>query len=50
MFASCFSINEIQEMYSIGKNGGYLRGKQLGSLLTSMCKDFDLTGVSVYKK
>ncbi len=49
MFASCFSISEIQEMYSIGKNGGHIRGKQLGSLLSSMCKEFDLTGAS-YKK
>lgn len=50
MFSSSFTIDEIQQMYSVGKNGGHLRGKQLGSLLTSMCKDFDLTGVSVYKK
>ena len=50
MFASSFTIGEIQEMYSIGKNGGHIRGKQLGNILTSMCKEFDLTGVSIYKK
>lgn len=49
LFASCFTIDEIQEMYSMGKNGGHIRGKQLGSLLRSMCKEYDLTGAS-YKK
>lgn len=50
MFASSFSISEIQQMYSIGRGGGAIRGRQLGEVLTSMCKEFDLTGVSLYKK
>ena len=50
-FSSEFSIKEIQQLYSIGKNGGAIRGKQLGSLLTDMCeKEFDLTGASIYRK
>ena len=50
-FSSEFSIKEIQQLYSIGKNGGEIRGKQLGNLLTDMCeKEFDLTGASIYRK
>ena len=50
-FSSEFTIKEIQELYSIGKNGGAIRGKQLGKLLTDMCeKEYDLTGASIYKK
>ena len=50
-FSSEFTINEIQQLYSIGKNGGAIRGKQLGNLLTDMCeKEFDLTGASIYRK
>ena len=48
-FSSMYSIKEIQELYSIGRSGGYLRGKQLGLLLSDMCgKEYDLTGVSIY--
>ena len=50
-FSSEFSIKEIQQLYSIGKNGGAIRGKQLGTLLTDMCeKEYDLTGASIYRK
>lgn len=50
-FSSEFTIKEMQQLYSIGKNGGAIRGKQLGSLLTDMCeKEYDLTGASIYKK
>lgn len=50
-FSSEFSIKEIQQLYSIGKNGGEIRGKQLGNLLNDMCeKEFDLTGASIYRK
>ena len=50
-FASDFTINEIQRLYSVGKNGGDIRGKQLGKILLGMCeKEFDLTGASIYKK
>jgi len=50
-FSSEFTINEIQKLYSVGKNGGEIRGKQLGNLLLDMCeKEFDLTGASIYKK
>lgn len=50
-FSSDFTIKEIQELYSIGKNGGPIRGKQLGKILLEMCeKEFDLTGASIYKK
>ena len=50
-FSSEFTINEIQKLYSIGKNGGEIRGKQLGNLLNDMCvKEFDLTGASIYRK
>lgn len=51
MFSSDFTINEIQRLYSVGKNGGEIRGKQLGKILLEMCeKEFDLTGASIYKK
>ena len=50
-FSSEFTIDEIQQLYSIGRNGGAIRGKQLGNLLTEMCdKEFDLTGASIYRK
>lgn len=51
IFTSEFTIDEIQKMYSLGKNGGDIRGKQLGNILNDMCEsEFDLTGASVYKK
>lgn len=51
IFTSEFTIDEIQKMYSLGKNGGEIRGKQLGNILRDLCEsEFDLTGVSVYKK
>lgn len=50
-FSSEFTIKEIQQLYSISKNGGAIRGKQLGTLLTDMCeKEYDLTGASIYRK
>lgn len=50
-FSSEFTIQEIQQLYSIGRNGGALRGKQLGSLLSDMCgKEYDLTGAAIYRK
>lgn len=50
-FSSDFTINEVQRLYSIGKNGGEIRGKQLGKILIEMCeKEFDLTGASIYRK
>ena len=50
-FSSEFTIKEIQQLYSVGKNGGAIRGKQLGTLLTEMCeKEYDLTGASIYRK
>ena len=50
-FSSEFSIREIQELYSVGKNGGAIKGKQLGNLLTDMCeKEYDLTGAAIYRK
>ena len=50
-FSSEFTISEIQSLYSIGRNGGSIRGKQLGNLLKDMCeKEFDLTGASIYRK
>lgn len=50
-FSSEFTIKEIQKFYSVGKNGGEIRGKQLGNLLSDMCeKEFDLTGASIYRK
>ena len=48
-FSSIFTIQEIQQLYSLGRNGGYIRGKQLGQLLSDMCgEEYDLTGVSIY--
>ena len=45
------TIKEIEKLYSIGKNGGEIRGKQLGKILLEMCeKEFDLTGASIYRK
>ena len=50
-FSSEFSIQQVQQMYSLGKTGGFIRGKQLGSLLSDMCgKEYDITGVSIYRK
>lgn len=50
-FSSDFSIDEIKEMYSIGKNGGEIRAKQLAKILKEMCvEEYDISGVSVYKK
>lgn len=50
-FSSEFTIKEVAKLYSVGKNGGEIRGKQLGNLLTDMCeKEFDLTGASIYRK
>lgn len=51
MFASNYSIKEIQQLYAIGKSGGDIRAKQLANILEEMCnKEFDLTGVSIYRK
>lgn len=50
MFASGFTIEEIQKMYSVGKSGGAIRARQLGDILKSMCKEYDLTGASIYRK
>ena len=50
-FSSEFTIKEIQQLYSIGRNGGAIRGKQLGNLLNEMCvSEYDLTGASIYRK
>ena len=49
-FTSELSIDEIQKLYSFGKNGGDIRGKQLGNILKEMCKEFDVSGASIYKK
>lgn len=50
-FTSEFSIDEIQRLYSIGKNGGDIRGKQLGNVIRDLCqKEFDITGTPLYKK
>ena len=50
-FTSDFTIKEIQQMYSLGKNGGEIRGKQLAKILSEMCeKEFDLTGAAIYKR
>ncbi|MBQ0009153.1 MAG: hypothetical protein KBS97_02650 [Firmicutes bacterium] len=50
-FSSDFTIKEIEKLYSVGKNGGDIRGKQLGKILLEMCeKEFDLTGASIYRK
>lgn len=50
-FSSDFTIKEVQRLYSIGKNSGEIRGKQLGKILLEMCeKEFDLTGASIYRK
>ena len=51
LFASNYSIKEIQQLYAIGKSGGDIRAKQLANILEEMCnKEFDLTGVSIYRK
>ena len=50
-FSSDFTIKEIGKLYSVGKNGGEIRGKQLEKILLEMAeKEFDLTGASIYKK
>lgn len=49
-FTSDFSIKEIKELYSIGKNAGEIRAKQLSNILETMCeKEYDFNGVSLYK-
>lgn len=49
-FTSPFTFDEIQQLYSVGKTSGTIRGKQLGNILREMCEEeFDLTGTS-YKK
>ena len=51
LFTSNYSIKEIQQLYSIGKTGGDIRAKQLANVLEEMCREeFDLTGVSIYRK
>ena len=51
IFTSQFSIDEVRQLYSIGKVGGAIRGRQIESLLKTMCeKEFDLTGASLYRK
>lgn len=50
-FTSEFTIEEIKQLYSVGKASGEIRGRQLEKILTSMCgKEFDLTGASIYRK
>lgn len=50
-FTSNYSIKEIQQLYNVGKSGGDIRAKQLANILEEMCGDeFDLTGVSIYRK
>lgn len=50
-FTSEFDIDEIQQLYSVGKNSGEIRGKQLGNILREMCEsEFDITGTSIYRK
>lgn len=50
-FTSNYTIDEIQQLYRIGKTGGDIRAKQLSNLLKEMCgEEFDLTGVSIYRK
>lgn len=49
-FSSEFLPSEIQEMYSIGKSGGNIRGKQLAKILDNMSKVFDITGIVTYKR
>lgn len=45
-FSSAFTIQQIQQLYSTGKSGAYIRAKQLCSILTSMCgNEYDITGV-----
>lgn len=51
LIASEFTINEIQRLYGVGKNGGDIRAKQLGNILREMCdNEFNLTGVKFAKK
>ena len=50
-FSSNYSIKEIQQLYGVGKTGGDIRARQLANLLEEMCgEEFDLTGISIYKK
>jgi len=50
-FSSEFSLDEIQQLYSVGKNSGEIRGKQLANILREMCEEeYDVTGTSVYRK
>ena len=51
LFSSNYSIKEIQELYKVGKTGGEIRARQLANTLEEMChEEFDLTGVSIYRK
>ena len=46
-FTSPFTFDEIQQLQSVGKTSGNIRGKQLGNILKEMCEEeFDLTGTS----
>ena len=50
-FTSNYTIQEIQQLYAIGKAGGDIRAKQLANILEEMCgEEFDLTGASIYKR
>ena len=50
-FTSNYTIQEIQQLYAIGKAGGDIRAKQLANVLEEMCgEEFDLTGASIYKR
>lgn len=48
-FASDLSLDEIQQLYSMGRTSGPIMGKQLGKLLKNKClKEFDLSSISLY--
>ncbi len=50
-FTSEFDFADIKEMYTLGKNAGSIRAKQLINILVSACdKEIDMTGVSIYRK
>ena len=49
-FASDLEFNDIKSLYSVGKNNGEIRGKQLMSLIKGNCGEiYDITGIS-YRK
>lgn len=51
LISSEFTIDEIQKLYSVGKNGGEIRAKQLGNILREMCgSEFNLSGIAFTKK